>query len=947
MLLLLPALFLRPTHAQDPIEKERALQEAYKLEEEFQALYQTGKYQDALARGERVIAIRERLLGLEHSSLAPTLLLVALLYRDKGDYPKAEMLLRRALAIQEKAVGENHPDLIGYLFNLAIVCRIKGDLAVAESLYQRTIALGEKAYGMEGLELADPLQELAVLYSDKGDFPQAEPLFQRVLTIREKAQGKDHPTVASVLFNLAILLRNKGDYRKAEPMFQRALAIQEKALGADQPAVADTLLNLAILYRINGDLDKTESLLRRALTIQENRFGTEHPEITGTLNELGVLYTNKNDFVNAEPILLRLLAFREKTFGAEHYDVGTTLTDLATLYFRKGEYTKAEPLFQRALTILEKTFGRDHRSVGELLLRQARLYEAMGNVPLAVASQSRASQISERNLALNLAVGSEAQRLAYMNALSYELDLTMSLHLNFAPHNATARDLALTDLLRRKGRVMDMMSDSFGALRAHADTQGRVWLDQLLAARSQLAGLMLNTPQVENATAFQQQVRDLEEKIEALEVKISERSDEFRVQSQPVTIANIQALIPTDAALIEFAVYHPFNVRTNNFSEAHYGAYLLRQNGEPQWVELGVTSEIDNAVNALRESLRNPQTLSTPRLARTLDEKLMRPLRLLLGEAKHWLISPDGALNLIPFAALVDEQNKYLVERYTITYLTSGRDLLRLQLPRESRQSRNPAVILADPEFGNPPLVYDKKQARIDDSKVIFQPLAGAKSELRALRDLLPEASILSGGQATESALKQISRPRLLHIATHGFFLEEETPTKAPEPLNRKRRAGRQPKLRLIKWTTNLSDPMLRSGLALAGANQGKSGTDDGVLTAMEAAGLDLWGTKLVALSACDTGVGEVKNGEGVYGLRRAFVLAGAESQLMSLWPVSDRGTRDLMIGYYKALQQGQARGEALRQVQLQMLRSIGHQHPFYWASFIQSGEWANLEGKR
>ena len=133
----------------------------------------------------------------------------------------------------------------------------------------------------------------------------------------------------------------------------------------------------------------------------------------------------------------------------------------------------------------------------------------------------------------------------------------------------------------------------------------------------------------------------------------------------------------------------------------------------------------------------------------------------------------------------------------------------------------------------------------------------------------------------------------------------------------------------------------------MAGANQGKSGDDDGVLTALEAAGLDLWGTKLVVLSACDTGVGEIKNGEGVYGLRRAFVLAGAESELMSLWPVSDSSTSDLMIGYYKALQQGQGRGEALRQTQLQMLQNKDRQHPFYWASFIQSGEWANLEGRR
>jgi CHAT domain-containing protein len=146
----------------------------------------------------------------------------------------------------------------------------------------------------------------------------------------------------------------------------------------------------------------------------------------------------------------------------------------------------------------------------------------------------------------------------------------------------------------------------------------------------------------------------------------------------------------------------------------------------------------------------------------------------------------------------------------------------------------------------------------------------------------------------------------------------------------------------------HVENPLLRSGLALAGINQGRSGVDDdGALTALEAAGLDLWGTKLVVLSACDTGVGVVRSGDGVYGLRRSLVLAGAESQMMSLWPVSDRSTRELVVAYYKELMRGRGRGESLRQVQLQMLRGRALSHPYYWASFIQSGEWAKLEGRR
>jgi CHAT domain-containing protein len=151
---------------------------------------------------------------------------------------------------------------------------------------------------------------------------------------------------------------------------------------------------------------------------------------------------------------------------------------------------------------------------------------------------------------------------------------------------------------------------------------------------------------------------------------------------------------------------------------------------------------------------------------------------------------------------------------------------------------------------------------------------------------------------------------------------------------------------RLERCGVCIEGPLLRSGLALAGANEHKE-EDNGILTALEVTGLNLWGTKLVALSACDTGLGEVKNGDGVHGMRRALVLAGAETQVMSLWAVSDQAARELMVSYYRMLQRGQGRGEALRRAQLEMLKKVKWRHPYYWAGFIQSGEWANLKGKR
>jgi CHAT domain-containing protein len=312
----------------------------------------------------------------------------------------------------------------------------------------------------------------------------------------------------------------------------------------------------------------------------------------------------------------------------------------------------------------------------------------------------------------------------------------------------------------------------------------------------------------------------------------------------------------------------------------------------------------------------------------------MQPLRASLGGATRLLISPDGDLNLVPFEALVDGNGRYLIERYATSYLTSGRDLLRMQV---SRAAPSRPVIVADPLFGEPsrpgaarppaPVARDSVSTGVDWSDVYFAPIAATGHEARAIKSLFPEATLLTGSRATKAALQTVQAPRILHIASHGFFLGQSPSDGAP--------------------AIGGANPLLRSGLAFAGANLGRDGHAAGILTALEASGLDLWGTRLVTLSACDTGIGEVSNGEGVYGLRRAFVLAGAETLVMSLWPVSDYIARDAIVDYYTGLRSGRGRGDALRQAKLALLRRASRRHPFYWAGFIQSGEWAGLDGQR
>jgi CHAT domain-containing protein len=226
-------------------------------------------------------------------------------------------------------------------------------------------------------------------------------------------------------------------------------------------------------------------------------------------------------------------------------------------------------------------------------------------------------------------------------------------------------------------------------------------------------------------------------------------------------------------------------------------------------------------------------------------------------------------------------------------------------------------------------------------SAIYFVPLPSSAAEARAIKELFPDATLFTGQRATKANLLHVNAPRILHVASHGFFLQDaagDSAQAAADPASGSRAIGA---------SVDVENPLLRSGLALAGANLTHSSRDDGILTALEASALNLWGTRLVTLSACDTGIGEVRNGEGVYGLRRAFVLAGTETLVMSLWPVSDAIAREVMVSYYTGLRTGLGRGDALRQAKLAMLKRHGRRHPFYWATFIQSGEWASLNDKR
>lgn len=933
-------------------DREAQLMEANRLNQQVIQLYQAGRYPEAIPLAERALAIREKVLGPEHPYVAELLNNLAELHREQGDYGRATPLYQRALAIKEKEVGPEHPDVATLLSNLALLYHEQGDYKRAVPLHRRALEVTERTVGPRHPDFATSLSNLALSYHALGKYEQAVLLHRRALVISMEVYGSKHPDIVVSLNNLASSYQALGDNKLAAELSQRALEVAEELWGANHPNhpnIAQSLNNLASVYRDQGAYRRAVPLYERALAIAE-KVEPEHPNVATLLNNLAMSYQALGDYKRSVSLHERALAIRLRVLKPEHPDIAESLSNLASWYKDQGDYGQAVSLYQRALAICEKAFGSEHPHVAESLSNLAALHQAQREYGRAISFLQQSQEIEEKNLLLVLNAGSHQQKQLYLNKISGGAYAAVSLHTQHMPQNTAAARLAFTAILRRKGRALDASTDQLAALRSRVAPEDQKLLDQLVAAQSQLARLRLS-----DAGQLSPAAQQLE--MELLEDAISRRSKEFHIVTQPVTLDAVRQAVPTDAALVELLIYAPVNAAAKTvaglYGTPRYVAYVLRPTDDtPQFVNLGEAALIDAEAKRLREALKDSKRADVQTLARTMDEQVMHPIRKLLGQTRRIFLSPDGALNLIPFAALVDENGKYLIENYSLTYLTSGRDLLRMQAQADSR---NAPMILANPLYDMPTNQHanlpstqsDENQRSLDFTLLNYKPLPGTAEEAAALGRLWPDVQVLTQDKATESALKQVRGPRILHIATHGFFLTDQ-PRELPVG-DRLRRATIDP----ASLPKRLEDPLLRSGLVLAGVKQQQSGAgEDGVLTALETAGLDLWGTKLVVLSACETGLGDVRNGVGVYGLRRALVLAGSQTQIMSLWKVSDAGTRDLMVAYYTRLQAGEGRTEALRQVQLAMLRgelkstqnAADYRHPYYWAAFIPSGDWRRLE---
>ncbi|MFL6588803.1 MAG: tetratricopeptide repeat protein [Chthoniobacterales bacterium] len=863
-----------------------------------------GKRAQAVSVCERALKIREKSLGPDHPDTAESVNNRALLYYEAGDFEHAEPFFLRALEISEKALPPDHVFVTGSLNNLGVLYDTRGEFAKSEKFFRRVLEIREKSLGPDDPNVAISLDNLAALYADTGEFDKAEQDYQRALEIREKSLGPDNSDTATSVMNSGAFYMQLGDYAKSQPLLERALAIYEKVLGPEHELTAKALGNLAVVARRNRDFAKAETLFRRVVEIYEKVNGPEHGDTGKSLDNLAMVYRDMGQDEKARPLSERALRIREKAMGPNHPTTALSLSNQALLLEDGGDYAGAESLMRRALQIDTRVLGATHETTGGDLGRLAQLKIEQGQLKEAHEFAVQAGRAQEKHLADVLSFTSERQRLAFQQTTQpYKLFGTLG----------SASDLAET-ILRQKGVVLDSLLEDRLVAEASADPKQREIIQQLSLAKERMTQLVIESPSDPSEQARRQREVEKEKlsgNIERLEGSLARSTAGLGRgrRALAVTVEQIQAVLPKEAALVELVRYSHYLGQSKE--EPRYGGIVIAADRAPQWAPLGIATDIEKNIRLYQQSVRgvtDETTLTT--VLRALHDQIWAPIeKILPNDCKTIIVSPDGEASFLSFATLLTPDNHFVSEKYSIRYVASGRDLLRV--PKTTAGSAKTVRIFANADFagGTGSQTTETKSAvasrsiETRDLQNLFLPsLPGTEKESTELESLAKKSGwqpeVVLGVHATEAELRKTDSPRVLHLATHGFFLPERQ-LAAPS-------AGRTNEI----YKGRLLNPMQRSGLALAGAQrtfqswmkgEAPAPDDDGIVTAEEVGGLKLSGTWLVALSACDTGSGEAKAGEGVMGLRRGFIQSGAANLLMTLWPISDETTVQIMSDFYEA----------------------------------------------
>ncbi|MEW6338434.1 MAG: tetratricopeptide repeat protein [Acidobacteriota bacterium] len=922
---------------------------------------------------EQALAVREKTFGAESAEMAESLNGIANLLFDSGSFDMALPLYRQALAIRERLFGLDHASTADALNNIGTTLRQLGDLRGARENLERALAVYETLFGPQHMRVASALNSLALVLKQSGDWNGARTCMRRALPIYQKQLGDAHPYVAGLLNNLANLERTLGDLDAARALFERSLAIREKTLGTEHPEVAQSLNNIGTLLAEQGRPEQARSLLERSLAIREKRFGPNHLDVALTVTNHGGVLGALGELAAAEQAHLRAHAIRSKELGDSHPLVAESLHNLALVHLAAGDFAAARGEADRAVSIWTAVYGETHPIVAQGLLTLARVQRAQGESAGAFATALRSEEVARRHLVALASQLSEAESLRYAAIRVSGRNLLLGL-LGRTATTPEERRRAWESVARSRGLVLDALIERRRTVVGLDDPTLRALQTELASATSILASALGAVPDLGASDSSLERIEALHRRRDDAERALAgyHPAAGARLSRDRLTLEQVAALLPPGSALLSFVrvVDEPsaegrvtLGSLRSTLLPALYLAFVLPAGaGEVTVVFLGGAPGIEAKINAwsaeaARGALqagRSPrESLAAYRKAgRELRHALWDPLVPALEGTHLVFVVPDGALNLVNWAALPTGATSYLLESGPLFHrLTAERELLFAADGASGRA----LLAIGGPAFGDPAMSAagaNGAPAAVGRGHR-FPPLPGAALEVEEIAAIwrgsvdapkVGSATLLTRERATETAFKELApHSTVLHIATHGFFPDGAT---GVGPGSTRGMGGLAPSSGVPTGIAVMEGPVGAAGLAFAGANvtaTGKS-SDDGILTAEEVAVLDLGRAEWAVLSACDTGIGALHASEGVLGLQRAFRAAGARAVVMSLWAVDDQASRLWMGALYRArLERRMTTAEAVRAAALEVLRqrrARGFSHPFAWGGFVATGDW-------
>lgn len=834
-------------------------------------------------------------------------------------YEKAERAFLSATSFLEKRGLTNEVVYLRALSNLGLIYLTQGRTLDAEKVITRTLRMSEEAMGKNSAAYVANVNNMARLHQATGKYNEAEKEFNEGLSLCESAFGPGKAQ-ALLLNNKAMLFLAIGRYQEAAALMNQAIAASSLAPkkkkflfqgeGFDNRKFQT---NLAFIHQISGDYASAEATFRAVVAgFGQVGKGKERstPEYAGILNQIGILYVQMGKMDKVEELLKASMNIYKERYTENNIYTAKVMNDLGNFYRINARYSEAEAQLTKALTIREALLGTNHPQYVRSLEDVSILYWKSGKLDKAYTSYKQVMDKSLDFINRYFPPMSEAEKSNYWEITAPRFQRFY----NFALETSAANPNIAADFfnyhLATKALLLSSTNRIKESILASNDKQLVSMYEQWQGNKELLVKLYAYSKAKLKAQSID--LAKLEQETNTLEKQISERSALFVLGffNQPVQLKDVQQFLNDGEAIVDIIRLKTFQQDFTN--EVQYVAFVLKKGmNVPALVKLDNGADMEGrSMEFYKRAVTKgvPDDVSYGKFWAKIEEQL--------NGIKTIYFSPDGAYNKLNINTLKNEKGEYLISKHDVVLLGNSKDLIRIKSKKSTGKMVN-AFLLGFPDYAT--------------DKVV--PLPGTKKEIEAIAKLLTSSGYKVtqhlAQQATEENIKEASGQGLVHIATHGFFSPEKE--------------VRDGSVFGIHTENASNNPLLRSGLMMANISESNpelnadmSSTENGVLTAYEAMNLNLTGTSLVILSACETGLGEVKSGEGVYGLQRAFLVAGAETLIMSLWKVDDEATQQLMTNFYTNWLKTGNKQAAFKEAQLQLMTKFPE--PYYWGAFVMVG---------